>query len=109
MKHFFRALPLILCLSLILCTLAACADVKGTYARTVGDTLATTYEFDSAENFVKITERVGSEVYEYEFDYEISEDGKFITFYENGKKVASEQFEQGEDYIKIGVIKYFEQ
>ena len=109
MKQAGKTLALFLCLSLLLCALMACADVTGTYVRTVGDTLSTTYAFDSGSNFVLVTERIGTEVYEYQFDYEISEDGKFISFYDNGELLVTEQFEQGDDYVKIGVTKYFKQ
>ena len=109
MQQAMKFCILALCLSLIICALAACGDERGVYTRTVGETLATTYEFDTWSNSVRISERIGSEVYEYTFTYEISEDEKFISFYENGELLITEQFEQGEDYVKIGVTKYFKQ
>lgn len=110
MQQAIKFCILALCLSLLICALAACGDVRGVYTRTVGETLATTYEFDTWSNSVRISERIGSEVYEYTCTYEISDDEKSITFYdENEKTVSTEQFEQGEDYVKIGVIKYYKQ
>ena len=109
MKQVSKVIALFLLLSIAICALTACADVTGTYVRATGETLSTTFVFDSSSNSVVVTERVGTEVREYPLEYELSEDGKFISFYYNGELLGSEQFEQGEDYIKVGIIKYFKQ
>jgi uncharacterized lipoprotein YehR (DUF1307 family) len=109
MKKTIRVLALVMALSMVLVVFAACGKtISGTYSAELLGTGAT-YEFKG--NKVTVTYKALGQVgFEAEGTYKIKDDKITFTF-ESDDKDAKDyngtfDFEEGEDYIKIGVIKY---
>ena len=109
MKKTIRVMALVLALATVLFVFAACGKtLSGTYSAEVLGTGAT-YEFKGSK--VTVTAKaLGVVAFEAEGTYKI--DGDQITFtFEGDEKDAKEYngtftFEEGDDYIKIGLVKY---
>ena len=109
MKKTVRILALVMALATVLCVFAACGKtLKGEYSAEIAGT-GVTYEFKGSK--VTITTKVlGTKAFEAEGTYKIKDDEITITFEsddEDAKKYSGTfDFEEGDDYIKIGVAKY---
>ena len=109
MKKTIRVLALVMALSMVLVVFAACGKtISGTYAAEVLGTGAT-YEFKGSK--VTVTYKaLGVVGFEAEGTYKIKDDKITFTF-ESDDEDAKDyngtfDFEEGDDYIKIGIVKY---
>lgn len=109
MKKTVRILALVMALATVLCVFAACGKtLKGEYSAEIAGT-GVTYTFEGSK--VTITTSVlGVKAVEIEGTYKIKDDEITFTF-ESDDKDAKEydgtfDFEEGDDYIKIGIAKY---
>ena len=102
MKNAMKALVLVLCVAMMVSIFTACGDVSGTYtAEVLGSDV--TYEFSMFGNSVTKTSTDGSKTTTEEFTYELNEEGTEITFTDANGDSSTWSFEQGEDYIKMGI------
>ena len=109
MKKTVRILALVMALATVLFVFAACGKtLKGEYSAEIAGT-GVTYEFEG-KNVTITTKVLGIKALELEGTYKIKDDEITFTF-ESDEKDAKEyngtfDFEEGDDYIKIGVVKY---
>ena len=107
MKNAMKVFALTLCLVMMVSVFTACGDVSGEYAYSstiFGVTTTTTYKFSLFGNDVTKTVTSGDTTKTTEYTYELNEEGDEITFYNtDGEKEATWNFEQGDDYIKMGL------
>ena len=119
MKKSIRILAVVLALTAILCVLASCGKtISGTYEAEVDALImkyTATYEFSGSKvNITKKTTLLGSvSTAEFKGTYEITEndDGSMeitieLETEDDQIKSGTFAFEEGEDYIKIGLVKY---
>lgn len=119
MKKLIRSLSLVLVLVTVCLSLASCKTISGSYTAKVeilGQSAEETYTFGifgKVTRTQKVTVLGNVETTETEGKYKIektSDDKMEITLsFENDKGEAVEEtftFEQGEDYIKIGLVEY---
>ena len=109
MKKSIRVLALVMALTMVLFVFASCGKkLSGEYSAEVLGSGAT-YEFKGSK-FTVTTKVLGTKAFEAEGTYKIKDDEITITF-ESDDEDAKEysgtfDFEEGDDYIKIGVAKY---
>jgi hypothetical protein len=109
MKKFTKVIAIVLVLATLVCAFASCGKkIKGKYEATVFGT-GTCLEFKGSKVMAqfKVLGTYGEAV---EGKYEIK-DGKITLTFEGEDKNANAlegtfDFEEGEDYIKIGLVKY---
>lgn len=107
-KTFVRIAAVAVLVVMLACSLVACGGLSGTYAtdETLGSGVSYTFKGKEVTIEVKVlgftTELVG--------EYSIDDDKITFTFDEDeedaSKYEGSFDFEKGDDYIKIGGIKY---
>lgn len=107
MKNTIRVMALVMALLMVGVLLVSCGKtLSGTYSAEVAKT-GVTFEF-SGKKATITSKAVGVELFSVEGTYEI--DGDKITFsFEDSKAEeysGTFDFEEGDDYIKIGVVKY---
>ena len=102
MKNTIKLTVLVLCMAMLAAIFTACGPISGSYSAEVLGT-TTTYEFSTFGNKVTKTTTDGSKVTTEELTYEISEDGTEITFFDAEGNDTTWSFEQGKNYIKMGV------
>ena len=102
MKNTIKLTVLVLCMAMLVSVFTACGPVSGAYSTEILGT-TTTYEFSLFGNKVTKTTTDGSKTTTEEFTYLISEDGTEITFIDAEENEITWDFEQGEDYIKMGI------
>ena len=110
MKKLSKILSLVLCVAMMLALLAGCGGKKlsGKYSAEVLES-GITYSFDGSKVTVTL-KALGNIVHSVEGEYEIEEDQITFTFPSDEKDAedytGTKTFEEGEDFIKIGGIKY---
>ena len=108
MKRFTKVIALALVLATLTCMFASCAKLSGAYEATVVGT-GTRFEFKGNKVTVqfKVLGMYGDAV---EGKYSIKDDQITITFEGDDKDAkafnGTFDFEKGDDYIKIGGVKY---
>ena len=100
MKNAMKALVLVLCVAMMVSIFTACGDVSGEYTN---ETTNTTFDFSTFGNKVTKTTINGGKTTTEEFTYELNEEGTEITFTDADGDSSTWSFEQGEDYIKMGI------
>ena len=107
-KTFVRITAVALLVTMLVCTLASCGGLSGTYSTEVFGSGAS-YTFKGSKVTIDV-KALGSVVATFEGKYKV--DGDKITFTfedEDAKEYSGEfTFEKGDDYVKIGLIKYNE-
>ena len=102
MKNTMKVLVLVLCVAMMVSVFTACGAVSGEYtAEVLGSTV--TYEFSLFGNKVTKTSTDGSKTTTEEFTYELNEEGTEITFVDADGNDTTWSFEQGENFIKMGI------
>ena len=110
MKKLTKILSLALCTALLLALLTGCGGKKlsGKYSAEVLES-GVTYSFDGSKVTVTL-KALGNIVHSVEGKYEIQDDQITFTFPSDEKDAAdytgTKTFEEAEEYIKIGGIKY---
>lgn len=114
MKKILSLTSLVLVFAMLAMSLVSCAPtISGTYYSGDKKLTKTYVEMEFSGSKVTITDYVvGSSIYEVEASYSIDGDKITIELPEDANELAKEvydgeySFEQGEDYIKIGVVEY---
>lgn len=105
MKNIVRIAAVALVIVMLAATLASCGGLSGTYEASVIGTGAT-YTFKGSKVTIQ-AKALGSNVGDaIEGTYKISGDQITITIEGDSQYSGTFDFEKGEDYIKIGVVKY---
>ncbi len=112
MKKSVRIVAVVMALLMVTLVFASCGKtLKGTYSAEAFGTGAS-YEF-SGKNVTVTYKALGNVLYEIEGTYKIEDDKITFTFEnddENAKDYSGTfDFEEGENYIKIGIVKYTKQ
>ena len=108
-KTFVKAMAMALALVTVICLLASCGTkLSGTYeAKALGTGASFTFKGSSVTIKLSVIGFSGDGV---EGKYEIKDDQITFTFESDDSSVkeynGTFDFEKGEDYIKIGVVKY---
>ncbi len=104
-KNIIRVSALALVIVMLTAVLASCGGPSGTYeAEVLGQ--GTSYTFKGSKVTLKV--KLLGTVTSFEGKYKISGDEITFTFEDDDAKEYNQTlaFEQGDDYVKIGMVKY---
>jgi len=107
-KTFVRIAAVAVLVVMLACSLVACGGLSGTYSASALGLAGASYTFKGSN----VTIEVGALGFTTEIEGKYSIDGDEITFtFDDDEEDASKyegtfDFEKGDDYIKIGGVKY---